>query len=177
MWQALKTYLEEGHTFAGGRYGMARDLAAKNLPFLQPHCLGEICHMVQLAIQQRKIIVYHKKMLKPMQPLSSGMLNNGEKPDGEEITDMPQLLRAIFRTLKKHPQGIRLDRMKQMIREECQCRLNEMVFGCTKLIEVFKLEPLVSGFDLENDGKVFFLRPKDASRFPEEVRKAYYEVR
>lgn len=176
MWKDFKKYLEEGHTFAGGRYGMARDLAAKNLPFLSQHTLGEVCHIVQLAIQQRKIIAYHKKMLKPMAPMTQAAMGGDGKGDGEEITDMNHLIRVIFKTLRKHPSGIRLDRMKQMIREECQCRLNEMVFQCTKLIEVFKLEPLQSSFELENDGKVFFLKPKDQSCFPEEVRRIYAEV-
>jgi len=177
LWKELKTYLEDGgHTYAGGRYGMARELAAKKLPFLQDQTLGDICHIVQLAIQHRKIIAYHKKMLKPMQPLSQGTLNGEPKQEGDEIENMPQLVRALFKTLRRHPGGIRLDRMKQMVREECQARLNEMAFQCTKLIEVFKLEPLASTFDLENDGKVFFLRPKDSSRFSDDVRKIWAEV-
>lgn len=47
-------FLEDGaHAFAGGRYGMARELVSRNLSFLEPYALGEICHIVQLAIQQR----------------------------------------------------------------------------------------------------------------------------
>mmetsp|Transcript_19417 Transcript_19417/g.56402 ORF Transcript_19417/g.56402 Transcript_19417/m.56402 type:complete len:517 (-) Transcript_19417:135-1685(-) len=184
MWQALKEFLEEGaHAFAGGRYGMARELVSRNLSFLAPYSLGEICHIVQLAIQHRKIIAYHKKMLKPMQgtlALANVSSNNGAggaaADNLEEIGDLLQLCKVLFKTLRKHPQGIRLDRMKQMIKEECSCRLNEMAFKCTKLTELFRQEPLSSTFTLENDGKAFFVRPVDVASFSEEVRRIHDEV-
>lgn len=179
-WSGMQKFLEEGHAFAGGRYGMARDLMAKNLEFLAPYTLGEVCHIVQLAIQKRKLIAYHKKMLKPMNQSTQMPVNGsngGEKPEGEEISDMDELIKALFKTLKRHPDGLRLDRMKQMIREECSSRLNEMTFKCTKLIEVFRLEPIPSAFSLENDGKVFFLKTLgQPTSWPSAVRKLYDEV-
>merc|ERR1719284_1152453 len=66
LWKNLANFLDGEHTFAGGRYGMARELMQRNLPFLKEHKLGEVCHIVQLAIQSRKLIVYHRKMLKPI---------------------------------------------------------------------------------------------------------------
>lgn len=179
MWQELKKFLEGGHTFAGGRYGMARELMQRNLSFLAPYSLGEVCHIVQLAIQQRKIIVYHKKMLKPMQPTlcQPAPTNGAGSLDLEEIATLFQLCRVLFKTLKSHPQGIRLDRMKQMIKEECSCRLNEMAFQCTKLIELFRQEPLKSTFALENDGKAFYVRAGDPRLFSEEVQRIYTEVK
>jgi hypothetical protein len=180
MWAAFKTFLEEGHAFAGGRYGMARELAQRNLSFLEPYTLGEVCHIVQLAIQKRKIIVYHRKMLKPMPSNLGGEAivpaagDNGDNT--EEITDMNVLYRVIFRTLRRHPAGIRLSRLKQMIKEECNCRLNEMAFKCTKLIELFRQDPLRSVFLLEDDGKEFVLRGGDPQRYTEEVRRIHSEV-
>jgi len=168
LWTSFAKYLEDGHAFAGGRYGMARYLMDKDLAFLKEYTLGEVCHLVQLAIQQRKIIAYHKKLLKPMSQatqLPVGGATTGEKsPEGEEILNVDGLIRALFKTLKKYPEGLRLDRMKQMIREECSLRLNEMTFKCTKLIEVFRLEPITAAFSLENDGKVFFLKAKKDSK-------------
>jgi len=184
LWQALKEFLEDGaHAFAGGRYGMARELVSRNLSFLEPYALGEICHIVQLAIQQRKIIAYHKKMLKPMQGAmvlaeanSGNGASNAADSNLEEIRDLLQLCKVLFKTLRKNSQGIRLDRMKQMIKEECSCRLNEMAFKCTKLTELFRQEPLKSTFTLENDGKAFYVRTVDPSAFPEDVRRVHEEV-
>jgi len=183
LWQAFKDFLDSGHAFAGGRYGMARELAQRNLAFLSAYSLGEICHIVQLAIQKRKIIVYHRKMLKPMPAAGAGADalaanggENGAAADAEDITEYPHLYRVIFKTLRRHPSGIRLSRLKQMIKEECQCRLNEMAFKCTKLIELFRQEPLRTVFALEDDGKEFVIRGGDPKFFTEEVRRIYSEV-
>lgn len=179
MWEAFKLFLDGGHHFAGGRYGMARELMTRNLDFLSAFSLGEVCHIVQLAIQHRKIIVYHKKMLKPMAPTlsQSGTTSaGGNGSDLEEITTLLQLCKVIFKTLRAHPSGLRLDRMKQMIKEECNVRLNEMAFACTKLIELFRQDPLTIAFTLENDGKAFHVRACDPRTFPHDVRQAYDEV-
>merc|ERR1712113_1201389 len=86
------------------------------------------------------------------------------------------LFRVIFRTLRRHPGGIRLSRLKQMIKEECQFRLNGMAFKCTKLIELFRQEPLRPVFVLEDDGKEFVIRGGDPNFFTEEVRRIHTEV-
>lgn len=179
MWSELKELLDSGDSYAGGRYGMARDLSQKNLAFLAHNSLGEICHIVQLAIQKRKLIVYHRKMLKPVQAnLCQTSAGTEIVPVGDldEIKDLDQLCKVLFRMLVRHPQGIRLDRMKQTLKHDFSCQLNEMRLQCTKLIELFRQEPLQSSFALENDGKAFYVRSGDASKFSEHVRGLYSEA-
>jgi len=178
LWQELAKFLDGEHTFAGGRYGMARELMQRSLPFLAPHALGEVCHIVQLAIQHRRLIVYHRKMLKPIQavlcqvpPAASG----GAGGEGEEIKDMDDLCLVLFRMLMHHPQGIRLCRMKQIIKHEFCRKLSEMVFQCTKLIELFNQEPLAATFvlDTENDGKSIYVRLGNPDTFTDHVKSIY----
>merc|ERR1719343_1059161 len=118
-------------------------------------------------------------MLKPMPAAGSEIVvhaaDNGGGND-EDILDFPQLYRAIFKTLRRQSSGIRLSRLKQMIKEECQLRLNEMAFKCTKLIELFRQEPLRTVFALEDDGKEFVIRGGDPKMFNEEVRRIHAEV-
>jgi len=180
-WEELAKFLDGEHTFAGGRYGMARELMQRNLPFLSSLSLGEVCHMVQLAIQHRRLIVYHRKMLKPIQtvlcqqPPLSPANGNGGAAEGEEIKDMDDLCLVLFRMLIHHPQGIRLCRMKQMIKHELCRKLSEMAFQCTKLIELFNQEPLSTTFvlDTENDGKSIYVRLGDTEKFAENVKRIY----
>lgn len=180
MWGELTKFFDGGDSFAGGRYGMARELLQRELAFLAPLTLGEICHIVQLSIQKRKLIVYHRKMLKPVQstpeqPASTtGVVSGGGAL--EEIMDVDQLCRLTFRMLARHPQGIRLDRMKQTLKNEFSCQLNEMRLQCSKLIELFRLEPLKSSFALENDGKAFIVRSGDSALFTERVKRLYAEA-
>lgn len=178
MWDAFAQFLDGEHTFAGGRYGMARDLMQRKLHFLGPYSLGEVCHIVQLAIQHRRLIVYHRKMLKPIQTvlcqLSPG---NGGLPgmEGEDIKDMDDLCLVLFRMLVHHPQGLRLCRLKQMIKHEFCRKLSEMSFQCTKLIELFNTEPLAGTFilDTENDGKSIYVRLGNPERFSDHVKRIY----
>jgi hypothetical protein len=177
MWGKLAQFLDDQHTFAGGRYGMARELLQRQLPFLAEYSLGEICHIVQLAIQQRKLIVYHRKMLKPVQsimcqqPVANG---NGAGADGE-VTDMDQLCQLLFRMLMRHPQGVQLSRMKQMIKREFGNTISEMTFQCTKLSELFAREPLQGAFvlEVEDTGKSMYVRVGNQASFNPQVKKIY----
>lgn len=162
---------------------MARELMQRNLPFLANHSLGEVCHIVQLAIQHRRLIVYHRKMLKPIQtvlcqlsPDGNGTVDNQEAGfEGEEIKEMDDLTMVLFRMLLHHPSGIRLCRMKQMIKHEFQRKLSEMAFQCTKLIELFNQEPLNETFvlDTENDGKSIYVRLGNPETFTDHVKRIY----
>lgn len=177
-WVEFAKFLDGEHTFAGGRYGMARELMQRKLPFLAPYSLGEVCHMVQLAIQHRRLIVYYRKMLKPIQTVLcqlSPTSGNGASSEGEEIKDMDDLCMVLFKMLMHHPQGIRLCRMKQMIKHELCRKLSEMAFQCTKLIELFNQECLSSTFvlDTENDGKSIYVRLGDPDKFSDHIKRIY----
>lgn len=178
MWSAFGKFLDGEHTFAGGRYGMARELMQRKLNFFSEHSLGEVCHIVQLAIQHRRLIVYHRKMLKPiqtvLQPQPSPAATPGI-PEGDDIKDMDDLCGVLFRMLLHHPQGLRLCRLKQMIKHEFTRKLSEMSFQCTKLIELFNMEPLASTFvlDTENDGKSIYVRMGNPDTFTDNMKKIY----
>eukprot|EP00931_Biecheleriopsis_adriatica_P079567 TRINITY_DN52971_c0_g1_i1.p1 TRINITY_DN52971_c0_g1~~TRINITY_DN52971_c0_g1_i1.p1 ORF type:complete len:518 (-),score=66.53 TRINITY_DN52971_c0_g1_i1:36-1562(-) len=176
LWESFKAFVEEGHEFAGGRYGMARDLVKRKLPFLSELTLGEVCHVVQLAIQHKKILVYHRKMLKTMTAiLPSGDGNSKGDGDGEEIPSLLELCRVLFKILKANKEGVRLDRMKKWIKDE-GFSLNEMAFGCPKLMELFEKEPLKSTFELEKDGQAFWIRTANPKGFCEDIRRIRAEV-
>jgi hypothetical protein len=185
MWSELARFLDGDRTFAGGRYGMARELMQANLAFLHDYSLGEICHIVQLAIQHRKLIVYHRKMLKPIQtimsqsPAAAGKSTGSATAAGEnEITDMDQLCTLLFRILHRHPQGVQLSRMKQMFKYEFGSVVSEMAFQCTKLSELFGREPLVSTFKLEtgDGGKSMYVRANDPANFTDHMKQLYREA-
>mmetsp|Transcript_16876 Transcript_16876/g.39241 ORF Transcript_16876/g.39241 Transcript_16876/m.39241 type:complete len:663 (-) Transcript_16876:65-2053(-) len=178
LWAEFANFLNGEHTFAGGRYGMARELMQRNLPFLKGLSLGEVCHIVQLAIQHRRLIVYHRKMLKPIQAVlqqPTPVAAPGAPETSEEITDMDDLCMVLFRMLWHHPSGLRLCRLKQMIKHEFNRKLSEMSFQCTKLIELFSQEPLKDTFvlDTENDGKSIYIRLGNPESFTEHVKQLY----
>jgi len=181
MWGELAKMLDSDRTFAGGRYGMARELMQMNLAFLAKYSLGEICQIVQLAIQHRKLIVYHRKMLKPIQTImcqSPAATAKGSSTESE-IKDMEQLCQLLFRMLIRHPEGIQLSRMKQVFKYEFSCVISEMAFQCTKLSELFSREPLVDTFKLETEdgGKSMYVRLNNPSSFKDNVKELYAKAR
>merc|ERR1712157_608213 len=117
---------------------------------------------VQLAIQKRKILVYHRKMLKSTSsamPTETTTTNaDGGKEEAEEVKDFYELCRVLFKMLARYPSGLRLDRMKRVMKDEFGFRLNEMSFQCTKLIELFKKEPLDSTFLVISEKKAFTVK-------------------
>merc|ERR550539_397811 len=82
---------------------------------------------------------------------------------------------VLFQMLTQHPQGIRLCRMKQLIKYELSRKLSEMAFQCTKLIELFNQEPLAATFmlDTENDGKSIYVHMGNPERFSDHVKRIY----
>merc|ERR1719428_1347802 len=49
----------------GGRYACAKELQGRKLPFLEARTLGEICHIVQLAISHKFLLGYIDGCLVP----------------------------------------------------------------------------------------------------------------
>jgi len=62
LWDGAAAYFEtldgDDILLPGGRYSCAQALAKRQLPFLAGYSVGKICHIVQLAISQKKILGY-----------------------------------------------------------------------------------------------------------------------
>jgi len=62
LWDGAAAYFEtlggDDILLPGGRYSCAQALAKRELPFLKGYSVGKICHIVQLAISQKKILGY-----------------------------------------------------------------------------------------------------------------------
>lgn len=169
MWEEFKKFLEAQKGFAGGRYGMARELKQQALPFLQSYSLGKVCHIVQLSIQSRKLLVYHRKMLRPVAALDAAVSGDTAQ---EAIKDIDELCILVMGELKKRPDGIPLCRLKQDLKHTYSRTLLEMNFQCTKLAELFTKEPLNSAFLLESqsEGNSVMIRMGRTETYSEKLR-------
>jgi len=62
MWSAAAAYFQDltgdDMKFPGGRYSCAQALQARCLDFFHGRSLGELCHIVQVAISQKKFLGY-----------------------------------------------------------------------------------------------------------------------
>lgn len=177
MWQQLAEYLKSGYEFSGGRYGMARELHGRKLPFLTNCCLGEICNIVQLAIQTRKLIVYHKKLLKTLDKAEAGgLVAKSARTNGEfrSVRDLQELCLILCRMyIRRGKAPLRLEQLRNMMQKEFSLTVSEMDFKCAKLSEIMKLEPLKSAFVMNSDNGSMRLTLGDPGLFAEDVRELY----
>lgn len=178
MWQDFAEHLKSGHEFAGGRYGMARELQSRKLPFLEDMCLGEICNVVQLAIGTRKLVVYHKKLLKTLDRAEAGgIVGKSTRTNGNDfknVQDLPELCEILFRLyIRRNRTPLRLEQLRNMMQKEFSLTVSEMDFKCAKLSEVMKLEPLKSAFVLNSDNGSMRLTLSDPGQFAADIRHRY----
>jgi len=157
--QYFKTLGESGDlALAGGRYASARALAQRRLPFLEGYCLGQICHITQLAISKRKLLGYFNGAIVPYEQ-STSMLKCrcaqlqrpiaeppvAVSPDGPlqfEVADWGtarQKLRQILDTAAlRGVHQVPLSNVKRLFRSVFQMELSETALGHAKLSELLQ---------------------------------------
>jgi hypothetical protein len=78
LWESLRSYFAEGGAghdsgLPGGRYACARALAGLGLACLAGRSLGELSHVVALAIGQRRVLGYRDGQTVPFQRSEAGI--------------------------------------------------------------------------------------------------------
>jgi hypothetical protein len=170
LWQAFEEYLEYLANFAGGadeekaklpggRYACAKELKDRNLYFLQGRPLGQICHIVQLAISQKHLLGHTDMGLVPYRlshtakkhasaKMQKAVPTRGNRP----VATMDDVVRIMQVEMQKAwiqaqssipPQepSIPLSNIKRIFRGSYKMDLSETFLGCSKVSELFENEP------------------------------------
>lgn len=150
FWQALSAYLDslgsDEMALPGGRYACARVLVGRRLAFLEGFSLGQICHVVQLAISQRRLLGYRDGCLCPYMH-SEGWVKEqcavAQAPTGQESCpvvsweEAPALLQQL---LSSHRQaelgGVSISNLKRLFRLDFQRELSQTVLGHVRLLDL-----------------------------------------
>jgi len=154
MWLDAATYFqnlsdEEMH-LPGGRYACARVLVGRGLPFLAGCSLGQVCHIVQLAISQKRILGYLEGQLVPywhseewvkeqyafhQQPICSRKGTNSlPLASWEEARE--RLLQLLDSESNPEPGVVTLSNVKRLFRSRFQLELSETVLGHSRLFDL-----------------------------------------
>jgi hypothetical protein len=163
LWTAAENYFKSlGESsdlaLAGGRYASARALAQRQLPFLEGYSLGQICHITQLAISQRKLLGYFNGAIVPYE-LSTSMLKCRCAQEQRPIVNQPvsaspygpiEFQVADLGTARQKLQEILgsaallgkdqvpLSNIKRLFRSLYQLELSETALGHSKLTELLQ---------------------------------------
>jgi len=74
------------------------------------------------------------------------------RPAPDDIADLDELAAALAAVMQNFPNGISLSTLKGQVLQHCRRNVNEAVFKCSKLADVFKLVPLIQMCFLEPSG-------------------------
>jgi hypothetical protein len=165
LWDAMSAYFDapeqKDMVLPGGRYSCARTLLARPLLFLSGYSMGKVCHIVQLAMTQRKILGYKNGSVVPYARSQSklkeecAMCSQPCKPAALEdtasnsITTMPiatweitrQHLQEILDSAPEPAEGNRtvpLSNVKRLFRSKFHTELSETMLGHSKLSELLQ---------------------------------------
>eukprot|EP00747_Dinoflagellata_sp_TGD_P192257 gnl/TRDRNA2_/TRDRNA2_56841_c0_seq1.p1 gnl/TRDRNA2_/TRDRNA2_56841_c0~~gnl/TRDRNA2_/TRDRNA2_56841_c0_seq1.p1 ORF type:complete len:351 (-),score=42.75 gnl/TRDRNA2_/TRDRNA2_56841_c0_seq1:172-1224(-) len=159
---------------AKSRYELARFLQEQEVPSLRQYCLGELCHIIQLAVQMQ-LLGYKAGTLVPFdasEACTTLVSAEDRKPmkkigPAETFVTSWDECKVIFSTLleEKDPSGeLSLSSLKARIRSRFKLELSVTVFGHTKL-KTFVEDPRLADIcRVKADGPNFHLVPAPGYR-------------
>mmetsp|Transcript_38516 Transcript_38516/g.110578 ORF Transcript_38516/g.110578 Transcript_38516/m.110578 type:complete len:495 (+) Transcript_38516:182-1666(+) len=175
LWTEMTAFFGSGGAgesivLPGGRYTAARALVAANLPFLAGRTLGEVCHIVQLAVSERQILGYFDgqvvahdrseaivKMRCAALQQPAWALKRGEMP----VADFAQV-RACLRSIladAAEPARVPLPNIKRLFRSRFQLELSDTAFGHCRVSGLLQDERLQEICALQADSSGYVVVP------------------
>eukprot|EP00928_Gymnodinium_smaydae_P079461 TRINITY_DN63383_c0_g1_i1.p1 TRINITY_DN63383_c0_g1~~TRINITY_DN63383_c0_g1_i1.p1 ORF type:complete len:582 (+),score=102.90 TRINITY_DN63383_c0_g1_i1:97-1746(+) len=149
LWEAASTHFsalgEDEMNLPGGRYVSAQGLMALKLPFLEGYSLGQVCHFVQIAMTQRKLLGYLNGAIVPYGRSQTAVRERCAeqlslcRKSKYSIATWDKLHACIAELLKEDPKGgLPLSNVKRVLRNRFQCDLSETALGHASVSELFK---------------------------------------
>lgn len=191
MWRAAGAYFasldDASMVLPGGRYSCAQALAARNLPFLIGLSLGQVCHVVQLAISQKKLLGYLNGAVVPY-VRSQSMVKERCAERGRPCTSAARgtstlatwdvvrsCLVDILKGMQPGLSSIPLSNVKRLFRSRFHVELSETALGHSKLSELLQDYRLHDICTVRLQGHGYVVLPRGSQRMlqaaPVEVYK------
>ncbi|CAK0801709.1 unnamed protein product [Prorocentrum cordatum] len=162
LWVDLIVYfngLADSHPpLPGGRYNSARALKARDLPFLEGRSLGEVCHILALAVSQKKILGHFKGHTVPYARSENGhkeFCASAELPvcttklatAGMPVATWEQAYqglqdRLLAESASKGAHGIPMPNVKRLFRSRLGLELSETALGHSRVQDLLQDERL-----------------------------------
>jgi len=179
LWEQAAKYFEglceDEMVLPGGRYSCAQVLVQRRLPFLAGRSLGQICHIVQLAISQKKLLGYLNGTVVPYGRSASmvkeknaecqrpclGASSRG-RSDVADWETVRSCLRSLLDGLGPGEQFLPLSNIKRLFRANFQVELSETALGYAKLSELLQDHRLQDMCEIRLRGHGYVILPLKA---------------
>lgn len=152
LWNEITQYLEtlegEAAVLPGGRYSCALALWELGLPCLASRSLGQVCHIVQLAMSDRKLLGYLDGTIAPYQRSQSKLKDTAaEKYVHNTAQQLPLatwskaracLKEVLDSAVRKGKNEVPLSNLKRLFRSRFHAELSETALGYTKISDLLQ---------------------------------------
>jgi hypothetical protein len=171
LWADLRAYFDgpadSYPPLPGSRYNSARALKARSLPCLQNLSLGEVCHVLALAVSHKKILGHSKGHIVPYARSENGRKTfcagmelpvNGGKllSSGLTVATWEQLSQGLQEllvdSLDKGASGIPIPNVKRLFRSRLGLELSETALGHSRVQDLLQDERLHSVCEISREG-------------------------
>lgn len=176
LWQEATAYFdsldESDMVLPGGRYLCANALMRRKLPFLEGRSLGQVSHIVQLAISQKKLLGYLHGAVVPYRR-SQSMLKErcAERLRPCISTRRSTKALATWGTVRTHlyeildgldagADAIPLSNVKRLFRSKFRIELSETALGYSKLSDLLQDPRLSDVCNVWLQGHGYVVSPK-----------------
>lgn len=173
LWEAAVKHFanpdEADRDLPRARYLCARALEARELPFLVGRPLGELMHIVQLAISVKKILGYQKDAIVPYnrsknklkEQSAASQQHHAAEGTAEQglLATWPQTRVTLQKVMRRQHTAIPLSRVKQLFEAESGLKLSETALGHAKLSDLLNDERLADVLTVELQSRVYMVCP------------------
>lgn len=176
LWLAITAYFEglsdTEMILPGGRYSCAQALVSRHLPFLAGRSLGQVCHIVQLAISQRKLLGYLNGAVVPYGRSQSMVKERcamrqrpctGSTRATSTIASWDTVracLRELLRVAGPDDGHVALSNVKRLFRSKFRIELSETALGHAKLSELLQDPRMQDVCSVELRGQGYVVVPR-----------------
>mmetsp|Transcript_32753 Transcript_32753/g.59175 ORF Transcript_32753/g.59175 Transcript_32753/m.59175 type:complete len:566 (-) Transcript_32753:462-2159(-) len=178
MWSGLQAYCESScgqeMSLPGGRYACAQALSALGLPCLAGYSLGRMCHIVQLAITQKKIlgymngavVTYSKSQSKVKEQLAlegNALTATGQSEETLRVASMREAQDGMLQILQDASGRVPLSNVKRFFRTKVELELSETSLGQAKLSELLNSDHFkgICAVELQETGYIVVERSSE----------------
>lgn len=181
LWEELRIFCDgpagDMLSLPGGRCACAQELRKYGPASLRERSLGEVCHIIELALVQKKILGYsnsnvvayrysQQKLKEDYAGLNLGMPCNGicsidcKLTESVHVADLATSRKHLQQILEESDKPVPLPNIKRLFMSRFKLQLTETAFGHSKISDLLQDKRFSDICALEWNGNGFVVSPK-----------------
>jgi len=131
--------------YPGGRYACAKAMVDVGIPFLAGRSLGQVCHLVQLAISRRRVLGFHGRSIVPFERSEPAIKERCARERQTTANERPlpvatleQARLCMQKLLREGGGWLPMPMVKRMFPSRFGVQFSETTLGYTRSVDAFR---------------------------------------